>query len=110
MEREKIEELNLAYSQSRCTPWDLEKIGQRVRGFEKAEIQINELGEGIKKLYFRTKAGEGEIEISFETEWKFIAPSKLPQAEKCVKIFEKGRVNPREIKSIVRKLTVLFKS
>ena len=102
-----IEELNLVYSQSRCTPWDLEKIGQRIRGSEKAEIQINELGEGIKKLHFRTE--EGKIEIFFETEWKFVAPSRLPQPKNCIKIFKKGKINPRKIKSIIRKLTALFK-
>jgi hypothetical protein len=101
MEKE-IEELNLVYSQSRCRPWDLEKIGQKIEGFEKAEIQINELGEGIKQLHFKTK--EGKIKMAFETTWEFLPPSKLPQPGDRIKISKEGKVSPKEIKSILKNL------
>jgi len=101
MEKE-IEELNLLYNQSRCKPWDLEKIGQKIEGFEKAEIEINELGEGIKQLHFKTK--EGKIKIAFETAWKFSPSSKLPQPRDCIKISKVGKVRSKEIKSIIKKL------
>jgi hypothetical protein len=101
MEKE-IEKLNLIYNQSRCRPWDLEKIGKKIEGFEKAEIEINELGEGIKQLHFKTK--EGKIKITFETTWEFSSFLKLPQPRDCIKISKVGKVRPKEIKSIIKKL------
>jgi len=108
MEREEmliskeIEELNLVYSQSKCTPWDLERIGQKIENFEKAEIQINELGEGIKQLHFKIK--EGKIKISFETEWKFVSTSGPPQPINCVEVSVIGKADPTETKRILKKL------
>lgn len=97
-----IEELSRVYSNFGGTPWDLERMGQKVEGFEKAEIQINELGEGSRQLHF--KANGGKVKISFETEWKFLPSLKLPQPIDCIKISKIGKVNPKEVKRILKKL------
>jgi len=95
--------LNLAYSNFGGTPWDLEKIGQSMENFERAEINIDELGEGIQALYFRTK-NKGKIKISFETLWRCPSASSLPSPKRCAKVFVEGKVKDSEIKEALRVL------